>query len=251
MKTTKKYKAIYWKTCRRFWNQFKGYDSPGLRYDKRVSGNPKDHHCAKCQKSSTGKSLRYEIWGQVPWREREWQQRCAQIKDWNLDKNEFKVKEKGKVTFQFPAEEWVLPGCVNEKTHRKESLFLTRERFCIGSARETWLCWVGDHEDIKKSDDGQRRGSNQRRSDCVCQAIGLVRQRYASWRNSRSSFLGETLWGSWVYTPLDKRSKTTSHPKWKANWLQHIEVMYHVWFVVRQRVLPQLHLHIFLPSSSS
>ena len=77
MKTTKKYKAIYWKTCRRFWNQFKGYDSPGLRYDKRVSGNPKDHHCAKCQKSSTGKSLRYEIWGQVPWREREWQQRCV------------------------------------------------------------------------------------------------------------------------------------------------------------------------------
>ena len=47
--------------------------------------------------------------------------------------------------------------------------------------------------------------------------LDLSRQSYVSWRNSRSSFLGETLWGSWVYTPLDQRSKTTSHQKWQEN----------------------------------
>ena len=36
-------------------------------------------------------------------------------------------------------------------------------------------------EDVNSADnDGQRRGANQRRSDGVCQAIGLIRQSYAS-----------------------------------------------------------------------
>ena len=35
--------------------------------------------------------------------------------------------------------------------------------------------------------------------------------------NSRSTFLAETLRGSWVYIPLDQRSKTTSHQKWQEN----------------------------------
>ena len=37
---------------------------------------------------------------------------------------------------------------------------------------------LGDHEDIKKSDDGddgQRRGANKRRSDRKCQTIGFIR----------------------------------------------------------------------------
>ena len=40
----------------------------------------------------------------------------------------------------------------------------------------------------------------------------------------RSFFLGETLWGSLVYVPLDQRSKTTSHQKWQENWLQYNEL---------------------------
>ena len=35
----------------------------------------------------------------------------------------------------------------------------------------------------------------------------FICQSDVSWRNSRSSVLGETLWGSWVYIPLDQRSK--------------------------------------------
>ena len=30
--------------------------------------------------------------------------------------------------------------------------------------------------------------------------------------------------GSWVYLPLDHRSKTTSHPKWQENWVQYIKL---------------------------
>ena len=80
-----------------------------------------------------------------------------------------------------------------------------------------------DHEDIEESDDGddgQRRGANQRRSDGICQAIGLIRDGYVSSRNTRSSFAREALRGSWVYLPLDQRSETTSHQKWHEVWLQ-------------------------------
>ena len=36
--------------------------------------------------------------------------------------------------------------------------------------------------------------------------------------------LEETLWGSWVYIPLDQRSETTSHQKKKENWLQYFKL---------------------------
>ena len=36
----------------------------------------------------------------------------------------------------------------------------------------------------------------------------FVCQSYVSWRNSRSASIVETLWGSWVFIPLDQRSKT-------------------------------------------
>ena len=36
------------------------------------------------------------------------QQRCARSKAWNLAQNMYKLKEKGKAAFYFPAEAWVL-----------------------------------------------------------------------------------------------------------------------------------------------
>ena len=39
---------------------------------------------------------------------RELQQRCARSKAWNLAKNIYKLKEKDKAAFYFPAQEWVL-----------------------------------------------------------------------------------------------------------------------------------------------
>ena len=54
----------------------------------------------------------------------------------------------------------------------------------------------------------------------VCQGLGLIRDGYVSWSNSHSSFTREALQGSWVYLPLDQRSKTTSHQKWQEKSLQ-------------------------------
>ena len=95
---------------------------------------------------------------------------------------------------------------------------------------------------MKKSDegdDGQRRSANKRRSDRKCQAIGLVCQSYVCKRNSRSSFLGETL-------PLDQRSKTHISSEMARELIAIYQTMYHLWFLVYQRVLPQLHVHLLL-----
>ena len=85
--------------------------------------------------------------------------------------------------------------------------------------------WVGDHEDIKESDDGIAANGEVRakkESDDISQSIGLIRQCYASSRNSRSAFIGETLWWTWAPVSLEKRSESTSHPKWQDNWLQYL-----------------------------
>ena len=51
--------------------------------------------------------------------ETERQQRCARSKAWNLAKNIYKLKEKDKAAFYFPAEELVPPGCVNKRAGGK------------------------------------------------------------------------------------------------------------------------------------
>ena len=76
---------------------------------------------------------------------------------------------------------------------------------------------------------GEVRTNKER--DGICQTIGLIRQCYVSSRNSRSAFIGETLWRTWVHLPLEKRSKTTFLIKnGKRIECRYIELWYH--FVV-------------------
>ena len=42
--------------------------------------------------------------------ETERQERCAQSEAWDLANHMYKLKEKDKAAFYFPAEEWVLPA---------------------------------------------------------------------------------------------------------------------------------------------
>ena len=51
--------------------------------------------------------------------ETERQQRCARSKAWNLAKNIYKLKEKDKATFYFPAEERVLPAASTKRAGEK------------------------------------------------------------------------------------------------------------------------------------
>ena len=52
--------------------------------------------------------------------ETERQQRCARSKAWNLVKNIYKLKEKDKAVFYFPAGEWVLPTASTKEPEERE-----------------------------------------------------------------------------------------------------------------------------------
>ena len=98
---------------------------------------------------------------------------------WNLAKR----KEKEKAVFYFPAEEWVLPAASTKEPEESEFVFDSGSSVHMVSKKDLNSAEFGDHEDIEESDDGddgQRSGANQRRSDGICQAIGLIRQSYVS-----------------------------------------------------------------------
>ena len=118
----------------------------------------------------------------------------------------------------------------------------------VVSEKDLKLCWVGDHEDIKESDDGddgQRRGANKKRSYGICATIGLVRHCYASSRNSRQRFhwgnsagnMGTRITGKAVKNPHLIRNG-------KRNDCNVSNSVYRLWFLEYQRVLPQLRLHL-------
>ena len=91
--------------------------------------------------------------------ETERQQRFARCKAWNLAQNIYKVKEKDKAAFYFPAEEWVLPAASTKEPEERE--FVVDFRFSMHMVSKRDLN-SADHENIEKSDDGddgQRRGA--------------------------------------------------------------------------------------------
>ena len=51
-------------------------------------------------------------------------------KAWNLAKNIFKLNEKDKATFYFPAEEWVLPAALTKEPEERKFVVI-QERVCI------------------------------------------------------------------------------------------------------------------------
>ena len=114
-----------------------------------------------------------------------------------------------------------------QKSRRKESLWWIQERVCI---------WVSK-KDLYSAELETMRTS--RSPTTVMTANGEVQTREEatvlsnSWTYlSKLCFLKklpqffpwEALWGSWVYLPLDLRSKTTSHQKWHENWWRYIQL---------------------------
>ena len=85
--------------------------------------------------------------------------------------------------------------------------------------------------------------ANNRRSDGICQRIGLIRDSHASWRNTRCSFTREALRGSWVNLPLDQRSKTTTHQKKARKLIGICQIVCHSLSLVYRRV-PLHHPHL-------
>ena len=153
--------------------------------------------------------------------ETERQQRCARSKAWNLAINIYKLKEKDKAASYSHAEEWVLPAASTQESEERDFVVDSGTRMHMASKK-----------DLNSAEVETMRTS--RNPATVTTANGEVQTREEATVYVEESDLSmtvmlleetpavlslslEALRGSWVYLPLDQRSKITSHQKWQEN----------------------------------
>ena len=113
--------------------------------------------------------------------ETERQQRCARSKAWNLANNIFKLQEKDKAAFYFPAEEWVLPS-TKEPEEREfvvdsgASMHMVSKKDVNSAELETMRTSRSPTTVMTANGEVQTREE----ATVICQAIELIRQSYAS-----------------------------------------------------------------------
>ena len=130
--------------------------------------------------------------------------------------NSYKLKEKDKAAFYFPAEEWVLPAASTKEPEERE--------FVVDSGASMHMV---SKKDLDSAELETMRTS--RSPTTVMTANGEVQTREGATENVKQldlfvkvMLLDEThavlaLGGTLVFLPLDQRSKTTSHQKWQEN----------------------------------
>ena len=204
------------------WDQFDENDSHSSKLREASIREKKGPSLGKIQVKHphlrSSYAVKFEDWSHE---ETERQQRCARSKAWNLAKNKYKLKEKDQVTFYSPAEEWVLRAASTNEPEEREfvvdsgaSMHMVSKRNLNSAELETMRTSRSPTTVMTANGEVQTR----KEAAVFCQRIGPIRDSYASWRNSHSSFFWEPLWGSWVNPPVDQRSKTTSHQKRQENW---------------------------------
>ena len=106
--------------AKKSWDRFEEYDSLCLRYVQRVCRKRKDHRLENLQVKNPHQrshhAMKFEDWSHE---ETERQQRCPRSKAWNLAKNIYKLKEKDKAAFYFPAEDRVLRAASTKEPRGK------------------------------------------------------------------------------------------------------------------------------------
>ena len=133
-----------------------------------------------------------------------------------------------------------------QKSRRKESLWWIPELGCMWSLRETltlpnWRPWR--HRGIRwrwcEVQTREQATENDKELDLFVTVMFLD-------ETPRSSSSREALRGSWVYLPLDQRSKTTSHQKWQEHKLQYIKLcaIRSPWFI--DEFLYNTHTNFFI-----
>ena len=146
--------------------------------------------------------------------EREWQERCAREAAWRLAKNILKLSEKHKTTFFSPSENWCLPAPSTLKTRGKRICCRLRSVDAHDQQKGFEFRWIGNRDDIKKSDDGynsQWSSADAWRGHSVCQRIGHILDNESP-RGYASSFIArKALRWTRILIWMDRRSKTTSH----------------------------------------
>ena len=197
--------------CRKSWDRLKVYDSQSLRYVKQVSGKIQDHRLEKNKSTiligevTTPKNL-----GTGPVKRLTDNSDAPEARRGIFQKTFSSSKRKTRLHSTYPRRN----GCSRlrkQKSGKKDSLWWIPELECTWSVRKTFtlLSWR-DNEDIKKSDDGKRRGANKRRSDSTCQnnwtyltKLCFLKKlpQFFPWRKSVRT--------PWVNIALDQRSETT------------------------------------------
>ena len=211
------------------WDQFKEYDSLCLRYVKRVSRERNDHRLEKIHVKHPHQRSTYAMKFEDPSHEEtERQQRCARSKAWNLAKNRYKLKEKDKAAFYFPAEEWVLPAASTKEPEEREFVVDSGASMHMVSKKDLNSAELGTmrrSEESDDGDDGQRRGANKRRSDRICQTIWTYLSKWCFLKKPIQFFLsGSFARITGILTLLAEDALTQSCPQRKisAIWLLQI-----------------------------
>ena len=146
--------------------------------------------------------------------ETERQQGCARGKAWNLAKTMYKLKEKEKATFNSLSEEWVMPAASTKEPEERE--FVVDSRTSMHMVRKKELN-SAELETMRMSRNPTTvmtaNGEVQTREEATVyvKELDLFVTVMPLEETLRSYFARETQRGSWVYLPLDRRSKTTSN----------------------------------------
>ena len=184
---------------RKFRHYFKEYDSQNIRHVKRISGEiALDRFKAQ---SASAKSPHCKSHENI--------EKTAAICLKHQILKTFTNSKRKRRAFHSRGG---LSSCVIKKSRRKKSLPKIQERACMCSADEIWtlLSWRSwGHQEVGRRWWRSTAKCKQEWSEKIYQRIRLICPNYASWKNSRSSFLGETLWKSWVFRRAVKKHIST------------------------------------------
>ena len=168
-------------------------------------------------------------------------------KHWNLAKNIYKLKENDKTAFYFPAKEWVLPAASTKEPEEREFAFDSGASMHMVSKKDLNSAELETMRTSRSPTTMMANGEVQTREEATVyvKQLDLV---------VKVMLLAETP----AVLSLEKLCEDHGHTyHWISGQKPHLirngkrldckkRTMHHLWFLVYQRVLPQLHLQLLL-----
>ena len=150
------------------------------------------------------------------------------------------TSSKNEATFHLPAKEWVLPAASTKEPEEREfavdsgtSAHMVSKRDLDSAELETMRTSRSPTTVMTTNGEVQAR---EEATVYVKVVTGMLLEETPAVLSPR-----EALRGSWVFSPLDQRSKTTSHQKRSIELIAIYPTIYHLWFLNYQRVHLLLH----------
>ena len=182
--------------------------------------------------------------------ETERQQRCARSKAWNLAINIYKLEEKDKAAFYFPAEEWVLRAASTKEPEEREfavdsgaSMHMVSKKDLDPAELETMRTSRSPTTVMTANGEVQTR---EEATVYVKQLDLFVKVMLLEETNSRGALIGENSVRTMGIHTTGSAVKNHISPKMARELIAKNRAVYHLLFLVYRRVLPQLHIHLLL-----